>query len=89
MALRLAKAGCSAFAALAVCVALVAPAQAAITYAYDSLGRVVAARYDNNTCILYAYDANGNRKSEIVDTSGTKTISEWGVGYWGCFHWKP
>jgi YD repeat-containing protein len=58
-------------------------ANGSVTYSYDALGRVTAAFYDTGVCLVYAYDANGNRLSEsIVVVTGTST------GIWGCFTWN-
>lgn len=40
---------------------LAAPAGAATTYEYDTLGRLSKASYDNGKQIVYAYDQAGNR----------------------------
>lgn len=58
-------------------------ASVSVTYSYDSLGRVVTALYDNGTCIVYGYDASGNRTSQ----SNTTEPPTWGVGVWGCSIW--
>jgi YD repeat-containing protein len=54
-----------------------------VAYTYDALGRVTTASYDTGVCIVYSYDANGNRLSETINvtTSGT-------TGVWGCFNWN-
>lgn len=72
---------------LGVCAALATGAAAAgVTYSYDQVGRVGAAWYDNNMCVAYTYDANGNRTSQTNATPGTPA---WGSGAWGCFNWTP
>lgn len=53
-----------------------------VTYTYDPLGRLSTARYDTGVCILYTYDANGNRLSQTIMISGSGT-----TGVWGCFAW--
>jgi YD repeat-containing protein len=55
-----------------------------VAYTYDALGRVTTASYDTGVCIVYTYDANGNRLSETINvtTGGT-------TGVWGCFNWNP
>jgi len=61
-------------------------ANGSVAYTYDALGRVTTASYDTGVCVIYTYDANGNRLSQTVNvnTGGTPT---WGTGIWGCFHW--
>lgn len=62
----------------------------AVAYGYDQVGRLVTAHYDNDTCVLYAYDANGNRTSQAVTTSGgAPQTPTWGTGTFGCFSWTP
>ncbi len=56
-------------------------------YGYDKVGRLTTALYDNGTCLVYAYDANGNRTSQ-TNTSATVT-AVWGTGTYGCFSWTP
>ena len=58
-------------------------ANGSVAYTYDALGRVTTASYDTGVCIVYSYDANGNRLSETINvtTSGT-------TGVWGCFNWN-
>lgn len=60
-------------------------ANSTVSYGYDQLGRVVSALYDNGICIAYAYDANGNRTSQVNSTQ----TAVWGSGTWGCFKWTP
>ncbi len=59
------------------------------SYGYDTLGRLVTALYDNGTCIVYAYDANGNRTSQTITLSSGPEMPTWGTGTWGCFNWTP
>lgn len=62
---------------------------AAVSYGYDALGRLTTALYDNGLCIVYAYDASGNRTSQN-NTSGSAPESPvWGTGVWGCAKWTP
>jgi YD repeat-containing protein len=53
------------------------------------LGRIITTLYDTGICIVYAYDANGNRTSQTINVGGTPTTSTWGSGVWGCFNWSP
>jgi hypothetical protein len=76
-------------AALAPIGLLVATAAwADVTFTYDAVGRIRTARYDNGVCVVYSYDANGNRtaQSNVTGSSGTPA---WGTGFWGCFPWTP
>jgi YD repeat-containing protein len=67
----------------------VASADASVIYTYDRVGRLVSALYDNNTCIVYAYDTNGNRTSQTITAGGSPSTPTWGVGVYGCFRWTP
>lgn len=67
--------------------ALAASTDASATYRYDEDGRVRSALYDDNTCIAYAYDANGNRTSQTNTNSSGPETSTWGTGTWGCNSW--
>jgi len=62
---------------------------AAVTYTYDQVGRVTTALYDNNLCIAYSYDANGNRTARVNTVAGPPETAVWGSGVWGCFKWTP
>jgi len=65
------------------------PASAAngsVAYTYDALGRVTTASYDTGVCVIYTYDANGNRLSQTVNVN-TGNAPTWGTGVWGCFQW--
>jgi YD repeat-containing protein len=75
-------------AAFASAVAAVSAANGSVAYSYDPLGRVLTASYDTGVCIIYAYDPNGNRTSEVISI-GTASIAVWGTGVWGCFNWAP
>jgi hypothetical protein len=58
-------------------------ANGSVAYTYDALGRVTAASYDTGVCILYSYDANGNRLSETINVTTAGA-----TGVWGCFNWN-
>lgn len=46
---------------------MAAPAQAgSVQYTYDQLGRVTQVKYSNGVTITYAYDAAGNRTSQVT-----------------------
>jgi YD repeat-containing protein len=45
-----------------------APAQAATTYTYDTLGRVSTVTYDSGLIITYSYDPAGNRTQVVTHT---------------------
>jgi YD repeat-containing protein len=62
-------------------------ANGSVAYTYDALGRVVTASYDTGVCLIYTYDANGNRTSQAINV-GSVTTPTWGTGVWGCFIWQ-
>ncbi|MDR3468687.1 MAG: RHS repeat protein [Xanthobacteraceae bacterium] len=62
---------------------LVRAANGSVAYSYDALGRITSASYDTGVCVIYSYDANGNRLSETVNVTATGSI-----GVWGCFNWN-
>jgi YD repeat-containing protein len=49
------------FTAVVILAMLPFPALAGVTYAYDNLGRLSTAAYDNGKQITYNYDPAGNR----------------------------
>jgi len=67
-------------------------ANGSVVYTYDALGRIATASYDTGVIIIYTYDANGNRTSQIINVnSGTLTWSAtttpctsncWGAARW-------
>lgn len=65
------------------------PTDASVSYTYDRVGRLTTAVYDNGICVAYAYDAAGNRTSQINTLAGTPVTPTWGTGTWGCFAWTP
>jgi len=79
----------AAFAASTIALSAICPsaptyaANGSIAYTYDALGRVTTASYDTGVCIVYSYDANGNRLSETINVT---TVGATGV--WGCFNWN-
>jgi len=74
---------------LALSVICISPSvQASVLYTYDSTGRIAAALYDNNVCLVYTYDANGNQTSRIVNAAGSPNTALWGTGVFGCFRWS-
>lgn len=58
-------------------------ANGSVAFTYDALGRVTAASYDTGVCIIYTYDANGNRVSETINVAAAGA-----TGVWGCFNWN-
>lgn len=60
-----------------------------VIYTYDIMGRVATALYSNNICVVYIYDGNGNRTSQIFNTSSGPGTATWGSDAWGCFKWTP
>lgn len=65
-----------------------ANAQTVVRYTYDRVGRVTTALYDNGICVVYSYDANGNRTGRTVFAAGTPNTPTWGTGVYGCFNWS-
>jgi YD repeat-containing protein len=63
-------------------------AKAADSFGYDVLGRIVTARYDNGSCIVYAYDATGNRTSQVSLGPPQTSPPLWDAGSWGSFTWS-
>ena len=51
---------------------LAGSADAATTYTYDALGRIVTATYDNGKQIVYSYDAAGNRTQVVTQTGSNQ-----------------
>ncbi|WP_375784010.1 RHS repeat domain-containing protein [Bradyrhizobium sp. Pha-3] len=58
-------------------------ANGSVAFTYDALGRITAASYDTGVCIIYTYDANGNRVSETINVAAAGA-----TGVWGCFNWN-
>jgi YD repeat-containing protein len=69
-----------------------AAANGSVTYTYDALGRVATVSYDTGVIVIYSYDANGNRTSQVINvnsgtltwtaTSGSCTVNCWGASLW-------
>jgi YD repeat-containing protein len=67
-------------------------ANGSVVYTYDALGRIATASYDTGAIIIYSYDANGNRTSQVINVnSGTLnwtatttpcTSNCWGAALW-------
>jgi YD repeat-containing protein len=66
-------------------------ANGSATYTYDALGRVSTVSYDSNVIVIYTYDANGNRTSQVINvntknlclgTSAHGNPTQWGTGLW-------
>jgi hypothetical protein len=70
-----------------VLVGRVQAATASVSYGYDQLGRLATALYDEGTCIVYVYDASGNRTAQTNTTAGVPNTATWGTGTWGCAAW--
>lgn len=62
-------------------------AASSVQFSYDPVGRLNTAAYDNGLCIVYSYDANGNRTA--VSSSAGPQSTDWGTATWGCFPWTP
>lgn len=64
-----------------------APAASSLTvHHYDPAGRLTTTLYDNKTCIVYAYDANGNRTSQRT-AAEPSSPQFWGALTWGANDW--
>jgi len=72
---------------IALPLAAAADAQTVVRYTYDRAGRIMTALYDNGVCVVYAYDANGNRTSRTIMAAGAPNTPTWGTGRFGCFNW--
>jgi len=63
-----------------------------VVYTYDALGRIISVSYDTGVIIIYTYDANGNRTSQVINVNSTTltwtatsmpcTSNCWGAGLW-------
>jgi YD repeat-containing protein len=40
-----------------------------VAYTYDALGRITTVSYDTGVIVIYAYDANGNRTSQVINVN--------------------
>ena len=69
-------------------VTLPSKADSSAQFTYDFAGRLMTALYDNNACVAYGYDANGNRTSQTNTISSAPETSTWGSGVLGCFKWS-
>jgi len=63
-------------------------AEGATYYEYDPLGRLTTALYDNGLCVVYSYDANGNRTSQTNYETPQVSPALWGAETWGSFVWS-
>jgi YD repeat-containing protein len=88
------KSGCVSWRHIAVVVLAalslfqVTPAPAAngsVVYTYDALGRIATASYDTGVIIIYTYDANGNRISQVINVNSS--VGSWGSFTWGAAVW--
>jgi YD repeat-containing protein len=71
------------------CVVYPSDADSSADFTYDLAGRLTTALYDNNGCVAYVYDANGNRTSQTNTISSAPETATWGSGVLGCFKWSP
>jgi len=60
-------------------------ANGSVTYTYDELGRVITASYDTGVIVIYTYDSNGNRLSQIINVN--TSTGTWGSFNWGAANW--
>jgi YD repeat-containing protein len=44
-------------------------ANGSVAYTYDALGRITTVSYDTGVIVIYAYDANGNRTSQVINVN--------------------
>jgi hypothetical protein len=82
--------------ALLILVALVTAALSIPSTAHDIASRAmkqvrgtIGAISSDDPCIVYTYDANGNRQTQMITVSGGGMTPTWGTGTWGCFKWTP
>jgi carbohydrate-selective porin OprB len=81
---------CCAAALLGIVAAMPAEAAtASVRYTYDQLGRVATALYDNGVCVVYNYDANGNRTAQTNTAFSGPQPMIWRARVWGCGLWTP
>lgn len=64
-----------------------AAATTVMQYTYDPDGRVTTVVYDTGLCLIYTYDANGNRLTQSGKAVTPSQGFVWGVGVWGCAPW--
>ncbi len=67
-------------------------ANGSAVYTYDALGRITSVSYDTGVIVMYTYDANGNRLTQVINvntatltwtvTSGSCTSNCWGGAKW-------
>ena len=66
-------------------------ANGSAVYTYDALGRVSTITYDTGVIVIYTYDANGNRLTQIINVNtlplclGSTLHGNpiaWGAGLW-------
>jgi len=60
-----------------------------VTYTYDGGGRSATSLYTDQTCVVYKYDANGNRIAVAVTKADVPETNVWGSGAYGCSKWAP
>ena len=56
---------------------------ASVQYAYDSLNRLARVTYADGTIIAYAYDAAGNRLSQVISNPA---ITQQTLSFWAAPH---
>ena len=67
-------------------------ATGSVVYTYDALGRITTASYDTGVIIIYSYDANGNRLSQVINVNSasltwTSTATPCTSNCWGKALW--
>lgn len=71
--------------AVAICHSPQTAKAASMHFGYDPAGRLVTGMFDTS-CVLYGYDANGNRTSQQKKTLPVST-PVWGGATWGSENW--
>lgn len=74
--------------AISVTLPITSMAYASVSYSYAPAGRLTSALYDTGMCILYTYDASGNRTNQTAALH-VQATPVWGSATWGCFKWTP
>jgi YD repeat-containing protein len=84
---------CSVVVLLALSAPKAVAATGSVVYTYDALGRIATASYDTGVIIIYTYDANGNRTSQVINVNTgtltwTATSTPCAANCWGAARWQ-